>query len=70
MVWELGYKGPDDVLKLLGNTICDGTPTGNNGFKGCTCFVNFGKAIEFGGTALVGYNCLYLLVLRPPVCLM
>ena len=40
------------------------------GLKGCTCFVNFGKAIEFGGTALVGYNCLYLWVLRPPVCLM
>ena len=23
-----------------------------------------------GGTALVGYNCLYLMLLRPPVCLM
>ena len=23
-----------------------------------------------GGTALVGYNCLYFWVLRPPVCLM
>ena len=32
--------------------------------------MNFGKAIEFGGTALVGYNCLYLVLLRPPVCLM
>ena len=42
----------------------------NNGSKGCTCFMNFGKAIEFRGTALVGYNCLYMLVLRPPVCLM
>ena len=30
----------------------------------------FGKAIELGGTALVGYGCLYLLVLRPPVCFM
>ena len=32
--------------------------------------MNLGKAIELGGTALVGYNCLYLLVLRPPVCFM
>ena len=45
-------------------------PTGNNGPKGCICFVNFRKAIEFRETALVGYSCLYLLVLRPPVCLM
>ena len=48
MVWGLAYKGFDDVCKLLGNPICDGPPTGNNGPKGCTCFVNFGKAIEFG----------------------
>ena len=32
--------------------------------------MNFGKAIEFGGTPLVGYNCLYVVLLRPPVCLM
>ena len=69
MVWGLAYKGFDDVCKFLGNTICDGLPTEKYGPKGCTCFVNFGKAIEFGGTALVAYNCLYLLVLRPPVCL-
>ena len=30
----------------------------------------FGKAIKLEGTVLVGYSCLYLLVLRPPVCLM
>ena len=66
----LPYKGFDDVCKFLSNTICDGPPTGNNVPKGFICFVNFGKTKEFGGTALVGYSCLYLLVMRPPVCLM
>ena len=51
-------------------TPCDGPPTGNNGPEGCTCFVNFGQAIKFRGAALVGYSCLYLWVVRPPVCLM
>ena len=32
--------------------------------------MNFGKAIKFGGTAVVGYSCLYLLMLRPPDCFM
>ena len=54
MVWGLAYKGSDDVCKLLGNTICDGPHTGNNGPKGCTYFVNFGKAIEFGGDCTGG----------------
>ena len=49
----LAYKGFDDVCKLLGNTIGDGPPTGNNGSKRCTCFVNFGQAIEFGGNCTV-----------------
>ena len=40
------------------------------GLRGGTNFVNYGKAIELWGTALVGYNCLYLVLLRPPVCLM
>ena len=35
--------------KLLGNTIGDGPPTGNNGPKGGTCFVYFRKPIKFGG---------------------
>ena len=54
VMWGLAYKGFDDVGKLLGNTICDGPPTGNNGPEGGTCFVYFGQAIKFGGTALVG----------------
>ena len=40
------------------------------GLRGVPYFMYFGKAIKLGGTALVGYSCLYLLVLRPPVCLM
>ena len=32
--------------------------------------MDFGKAIELGGMALVGYSCLYLRALRPPDCLM
>ena len=32
--------------------------------------MDLGQAIELGGTALVGYSCLYFWVLRPPVCLM
>ena len=40
------------------------------GLRGDANFMDFGKAIEFGGTALVGYSCLYLVLLRPPVCLM
>ena len=32
--------------------------------------MDFGKAIELGGTALVGYSCLYLEMLRAPVCFM
>ena len=70
MLWGLAYKGFDDVCKFFGNTICDETPTGNNGPRRCTYFVNFGKAIKHGGTALVGYNCLHFMMLRPPVCLM
>ena len=32
--------------------------------------MDFGEAIKCWGTALVGYSCLYLLLLSPPVCLM
>ena len=70
VVWGLAYQGFDDVGKLLGNPICDGPPTGNNWSEGDACFVDFREAIELGGTALVGYSCLYLWVVRPPVCLM
>ena len=42
----------------------------DTGHKRGANFVDFGKATEFGGTALVGYSCLYLVLLRPPVCLM
>ena len=32
--------------------------------------MDFRKAIEFGRNAIVGYNCLYLVLLRHPLCLM
>ena len=54
VVWGLVYQGFDDVRKLLGNPICDGPPTGNNGSEGGAYFVDFREAIELGGTALVG----------------
>ena len=54
VMWGLAYKGFDDVGKFLSNTICDGPPTGNNGPKRGACFMDFGQAIELGGTALVG----------------
>ena len=54
VVWGLAYQGFDDVGKLLGNPICDGPPTGNNGSEGGACFVDFREAIELVGTALVG----------------
>ena len=34
--------------EFLGYPIGDGTPTGYNGPKGGTCFMYFGKPIEFG----------------------
>ena len=51
----------------MATQFCYGTPTGNYGPKGGANFVYFAKAIELGGTALVGQSCLHLLVLRPPV---
>ena len=54
VMWELAYKGFDDVGKFFGNTIGDGCPTGNNGPEGGACFMGLGQAIKLGGTALVG----------------
>ena len=50
----LAYKWFDDMGKLLGNTIGDGRPTGNDGPEQGACFMDFGQAIKLGGTALVG----------------
>ena len=68
--WGTSLLGVDDVYQFFGHPIGCGTSTGHYGPERGAYFMNFGKAIDFGGTALVGYNCLYLVLLRPPVCLM
>ena len=50
VVWGLAYKGFDDMGKLATPYVLN-PPTGHSGSEGCTCFVNFGKAIEFGGVS-------------------
>ena len=54
VVWGLAYQGFDDVGKLLGNPICDGSHTGNNGSEGGACFMDFREAIELGGDCTSG----------------
>ena len=47
MVWGLVNQGANDVGQLLGHSICDEPPTGNNGPEGGANFVYFEKAITF-----------------------
>ena len=54
VVWGLTYKWFDDMGRLLGNTIGDGPPTGNNGPEGVACFVDFGHK---GGTVVCIFGC-------------
>ena len=70
VVGDWPTRGLMMVSQLLGYPICYGTPTGHYGPEVGAIFMNFGKTIEFRGDYMMGYNCLYLVLLSPPVCLM